>query len=92
MRGSLARRAAARGNGGWGGADAPPVRGRRRRGASSGRRRAPRVLALERTGSPMRFEVPAGTALVFSSTDGELLTEPVTRPIVRVVETAAGEV
>jgi hypothetical protein len=40
----------------------------------------------------MRFEVPAGTALVFSSTDGELLTEPVTRPIVRVVETAAGEV
>jgi hypothetical protein len=40
----------------------------------------------------MRFEVPAGTALVFSGTDGELLVEPVTRPIVRVVETPAGEV
>jgi len=34
----------------------------------------------------MRFEVPAGTALVFSGTDGELLAEPTTRPILRFVE------
>jgi hypothetical protein len=37
----------------------------------------------------MRFEVPAGSALVFSSTDGELLAEPVTRPLLRVVESPA---
>jgi hypothetical protein len=36
----------------------------------------------------MRFEVPAGTALVFTGTDGELLAEPLTRPILRVVEVA----
>jgi hypothetical protein len=35
----------------------------------------------------MRFEVPAGTALVFTGTDGELLAEPVTRPTLRIVET-----
>lgn len=34
----------------------------------------------------MRFEVPAGTALVFTGTDGELLAEPVSRPILRIVE------
>ncbi len=34
----------------------------------------------------MRFEVPAGTALVFTGTDGELLSEPLVRPILRVVE------
>jgi hypothetical protein len=34
----------------------------------------------------MRFEVPAGSALVFTGTDGELLAEPLTRPILRVVE------
>jgi hypothetical protein len=34
----------------------------------------------------MRFEVPAGTALVFSGADGELLAEPMTRPILRIVE------
>jgi len=38
----------------------------------------------------MRFEVPAGTALVFSDTDGELLAEPLTRPLSRVVEVPAG--
>jgi hypothetical protein len=37
----------------------------------------------------MRFEVPAGSALVFSGTDGELLAEPVTRPLHRVVEASA---
>jgi hypothetical protein len=37
----------------------------------------------------MRFEVPAGTALVFSGTDGELLAEPMTRPISRVVQAEA---
>jgi hypothetical protein len=36
----------------------------------------------------MRFEVPAGTALVFTGTDGELLAEPITRPLVRVVQDA----
>lgn len=35
----------------------------------------------------MRFEVPAGSALVFSGSDGELLAEPTTRPIVRTVQT-----
>jgi hypothetical protein len=34
----------------------------------------------------MRFEVPAGTALVFTGSDGELLAEPLARPIIRVVE------
>lgn len=34
----------------------------------------------------MRFEVPAGTALVFTGTDGELLAEPVARPTLRIVE------
>ena len=34
----------------------------------------------------MRFEVPAGTALVFTGADGELLAEPLARPILRVVE------
>jgi hypothetical protein len=34
----------------------------------------------------MRFEVPAGTALVFTGSDGELLAEPMTRPISRVVQ------
>lgn len=34
----------------------------------------------------MRFEVPAGTALVFTGTDGELLAEPTTRPTLRIVE------
>lgn len=34
----------------------------------------------------MRFEVPAGSALVFTGTDGELLAEPVSRPISRVVQ------
>jgi hypothetical protein len=34
----------------------------------------------------MRFEVPAGTALVFSGPDGELLAEPMTQPITRVVQ------
>lgn len=34
----------------------------------------------------MWFEVPAGSALVFTGTDGELLAEPVTRPMLRVVE------
>lgn len=37
----------------------------------------------------MRFEVPAGSALVFSGTDGELLAEPTTRPMVRVVQADA---
>lgn len=36
----------------------------------------------------MRFEVPAGSALVFSGQDGELLSEPMTQPITRVVQTA----
>jgi hypothetical protein len=36
----------------------------------------------------MRFEVPAGSALVFSGADGELLAEPLTRPVLRVVEVA----
>jgi len=36
----------------------------------------------------MRFEVPAGSALVFTGTDGELLAEPMTRPIVRTVQAA----
>jgi hypothetical protein len=36
----------------------------------------------------MRFEVPAGTALVFTGSDGELLAEPLARPTLRVVETA----
>ena len=40
----------------------------------------------------MRFEVPAGSALVFSGTDGELLATPTTRPLHRVVETAARQV
>jgi hypothetical protein len=39
----------------------------------------------------MRFEVPAGTALVFSGSDGELLAEPRTTPIVRVVQSPASE-
>lgn len=34
----------------------------------------------------MRFEVPAATALVFSGADGELLSEPQTRPTLRIVE------
>ena len=34
----------------------------------------------------MRFEVPAGSALVFTGTDGELLAEPTTRPVVRIVQ------
>jgi hypothetical protein len=34
----------------------------------------------------MRFEVPAGSALVFSGQDGRLLAEPVTRPVVRIVQ------
>lgn len=37
----------------------------------------------------MHFEVPAGTALVFTGADGELLAEPLTRPFLRVVEVAA---
>ena len=36
----------------------------------------------------MRFEVPAGSALVFTGTDGELLAEPVSRPLSRVVQVA----
>lgn len=36
----------------------------------------------------MRFEVPAGTALVFTGSDGELLAEPLVRPVLRVVETS----
>ncbi len=35
----------------------------------------------------MRFEVPAGSSLVFSGQDGELLSEPLTRPISRIVQT-----
>jgi hypothetical protein len=34
----------------------------------------------------MRFEVPAGTALVFTGSDGELLAEPQSRPTLRTVE------
>jgi hypothetical protein len=34
----------------------------------------------------MRFEVPAGSALVFCDQDGQLLAEPVTRPLSRVVQ------
>ena len=34
----------------------------------------------------MRFEVPAGTALVFSDADGELLTHPQTHSITRIVQ------
>jgi hypothetical protein len=37
----------------------------------------------------MHFEVPAGTALVFTGSDGELLAEPLTRPFHRIVEVAA---
>ncbi|TDS75859.1 hypothetical protein CLV52_2968 [Amnibacterium kyonggiense] len=37
-------------------------------------------------GEHMRFEVPAATALVFSGADGELLSEPQTRPTLRIVE------
>ncbi len=63
----------------WGGADPAPDRGDRRR-----------VARLRGAGAPdpaaMRFEVPAGTALVFSGSDGELLAEPMTRPILRTVE------
>lgn len=36
----------------------------------------------------MRFEVPAGSALVFSDAEGTLLSEPLTRPLSRVVQTA----
>jgi hypothetical protein len=47
----------------------------------------PRIVAgTNRRGSCMRFEVPAGTALVFTDPDGELLAEPVTRPMLRIVE------
>jgi hypothetical protein len=34
----------------------------------------------------MRFEVPAGTALVFSGPDGALLPVPQVRPLSRTVE------
>ncbi|MDQ1532017.1 MAG: hypothetical protein QOE37_2122 [Microbacteriaceae bacterium] len=34
----------------------------------------------------MRFEVPAGTLLVFSGSDGALLSAPVTRHQVRTIE------
>jgi hypothetical protein len=37
--------------------------------------------------SAMRFEVPAGTLLVFSGSDGALLPTPVACPQVRTVET-----
>ena len=37
----------------------------------------------------MRFEVPAGSALVFCDSDGEILAEPMTRPLSRVVEVPA---
>jgi hypothetical protein len=34
----------------------------------------------------MRFEVPAGTLLVFSGSDGALLPTPTTHPTVRTIE------
>jgi hypothetical protein len=34
----------------------------------------------------MRFEVPAGTALVFSGPDGAVLTVPHTQPLSRTIE------
>jgi hypothetical protein len=37
----------------------------------------------------VHFEVPAGSALVFTGADGELLAKPVTQPSHRVVEVAA---
>lgn len=37
----------------------------------------------------MRFEVPAGSALVFTGADGELLAQPVTQPITRLVQALA---
>jgi hypothetical protein len=37
----------------------------------------------------MRFEVPAGSALVFSEPDGELLSEPRTQPLMRIVQAGA---
>lgn len=33
----------------------------------------------------MQFEVPGGTALVFSGPDGELLATPMTSPMPRVI-------
>ncbi len=36
----------------------------------------------------MRFEVPAGSALIFTGADGELLADPVSRPLSRVVQVA----
>ena len=36
----------------------------------------------------MHFEVPAGTALVFSDSDGGVLSEPRTQPVTRIVQTA----
>jgi hypothetical protein len=40
-------------------------------------------------GSEMRFEVPAGNALVFSAADGTLLPVPVTAAQSRTIETDA---
>jgi hypothetical protein len=34
----------------------------------------------------MRFEVPAGTALVFSGPDGAVLSVPLTQPLSRTIE------
>lgn len=34
----------------------------------------------------MRFEVPAGSSLVFSDADGELLAQPMTQPLTRIVQ------
>lgn len=34
----------------------------------------------------MRFEVPAGSALVFTDVDGQLLAQPTTRLLSRIVQ------
>lgn len=40
----------------------------------------------------MRFEVPAGSSLVFSDADGQVLEQPLVHRLSRVVQTAATEV
>lgn len=42
--------------------------------------------ATDRGGTVMRFEVPAGTALVFSGPDGALLPVPQVRSLSRTIE------
>ena len=40
----------------------------------------------------MRFDVPAGSSLVFSDTDGQVLDRPEVQPVTRTVQVIAPEI